>query len=101
MSKHWSDGLELIDPEEYRWQNATTSMMDEFDEDKIKYMVTLVSHPHMLLQSFSEEFQGKIITGAFLIKKEQIHRGDIKELIKQRIGKLKNSFAEYKKNLTQ
>lgn len=97
MIKHWSDGLEPIDEKECKWQNATTAMIDEFDADKVKYMVTPVGHPNMLVLGFSETYKGELICATLVFTKEQTTRLNFDELMQERINVIKANLVEYKK----
>jgi hypothetical protein len=85
--------------ERYKWERANHSMIDEFDKDKIKYMITKVNQTDILLQAFSEECKGVIVTGTITIPKKIAGNSNIDEIIKSRIATLKQNLAEYKLKL--
>ena len=95
MSKHWSDNLKPTDSEEYKWQNPKTSMIDEFDEDKIKYMVRPVDSGYRLL-AFSEVFKGENISATISITDEESRSEDIGVIIGCKRFKLKKSLEAFK-----
>ena len=95
MSKYFED------QECYKWERANHSMIDEFDKDKIKYMVTPVNQTRMLFMSFSDVYKGKHLTGTLGITKEQALSPNIDEIIKERVDRLKINIEEYKINLEE
>jgi hypothetical protein len=100
MIKHWSNDLELIDEEKCKWENATTAMIDEFDENKIKYMVRPVGAKHRV-KAFVEENKGKVITGTIVIADQEFNLPNLKELLQEKIKVVKKNLEEYKNSLTQ
>jgi|GEM_PF-4915152 len=101
MSKHCSDELESIDEERYKWQNATTLMIDDFDLDKVKYMWKPAMYPNCLVLPFSEGKGAKMITAVLVIKNKELYSPNLREILKERIKILKKNLEEFKKNLTQ
>jgi hypothetical protein len=98
MSKHWSDDLKPVDSEEYKWQNPKTSMIDEFDEDKIKYMVRPVDSGYRLL-AFSEVFKGENISATITITDEESRSENIGVIIGYKCSELKKCLEAFKKKM--
>jgi hypothetical protein len=89
-----------LDEEKCKWENATTAMIDEFDENKIKYMVRPVGAKYRV-KAFVEENKGKIITSAIVITDQEFNLPNLKELLQEKIKVVKKNLEEYKNSLTQ
>lgn len=83
------------------WINPTTEMMDQFDEDKVKYMFTPESHPHVRMMAFSGSHNGKEFWASIVLTEKQIKSQDIRAYCKRRIAEAKGRILQHKKNLTQ
>jgi hypothetical protein len=83
------------------WTTPTAEMMDEFDENKIKYMFVPESHPHVRIMAFSDSHNGKEFWASIVLTEKQIKSQDIRAYCKRRISEAKDRILEYKKNLTQ
>lgn len=86
--------LKSEDSEKHRWQNATMDMLDEFDKDKIKYMLKPAGHD-LCVMGFSKEIDGKSYIGSIVLTKAEIERHD--QILEIKKAQLKKEFDNIKK----
>lgn len=60
------------------WKNPTEEMLDDFDEDKLQYMVSFPERPNVKLLE---------------------QKSDLKALIGQRISQVKENIKRYKESI--
>lgn len=83
------------------WKNPTEKMLDDFDEDKLQYMVSFPERPNVKLISFSVVYKSKefcvtmVLTNKMLLEQ----KSDLKALIGQRISQVKENIKRYKESI--